>query len=489
MMLATLLRRDDSALAREITGLALDSRAVRPGGAFLACRGERAHGLDHLPQALERGATAVLWEPVPGRDAPHVPAQIVAVAVPDLARRASELADRFYGEPSRALRVVGVTGTNGKTTCAWLLAQALEYGGQPCAYIGTLGAGRRGEVVAGTHTTPDAVTLQRLLAEFREGGATHVAVEVSSHALVQGRAAAVHFAAAVLTNLTRDHLDYHGTMQDYAAAKASLFAVPGLALRVVNADDDFGGELLARHADAMAISPAGRWQSRDARPWLNAVDVRLRADGASFRLESSFGPAAVRTQLLGEFNLANALTVLGVLLGLGRPLDEAVALLARLTPPPGRMQRFGGDAAPLVAVDYAHTPDALEKALQALRAHCAGRLWCVFGCGGDRDRGKRPLMGAIAARLADEVVLTDDNPRSESPAAIVAEIVAGMGAASVRVIHARDAAIRSAVLAARPGDAVLVAGKGHESVQIVGEEQRPFSDADAVVAALQRRAA
>lgn len=488
MRLATLLQRDDQALAREVRGLSLDSRAVLPGEAFLACRGTRSHGLDHVQQAVQRGAAAVLWEPMPGRQAPELPPQVVVVAVPNLAARASELAGRFYGEPSRALRVVGITGTNGKTTCAWLLAQALEAAGHACGYVGTLGMGRPGQIVPGTHTTPDAVTLQRLLARFRHEGATHVAIEVSSHALDQGRVAAVHFTGAALTNLSRDHLDYHGSMRKYAAAKARLFDAKGL-LRVINADDAFGAQLLERHPDAMAVSPAGRWQPRDGRAWLNVREPRLGAQGARFAVESSFGIAEVRTSLLGGFNIENVATVLGVLLQLGMPLDRAAGLLASLEAPPGRMQRFGGDGAPLVAVDYAHTPDALEKALQALRAHVAGRLWCVFGCGGDRDRGKRPEMGRIASQMADEVILTDDNPRSEDPASIVADILAGTGSGVVRIIHDRARAIRTAVLAAEPGDAVLVAGKGHESVQVVGDEHRPFSDAAAVAQALERRAA
>ncbi|RYG86435.1 UDP-N-acetylmuramoyl-L-alanyl-D-glutamate--2,6-diaminopimelate ligase [bacterium] len=489
MRLASLLARDDAALARDISGLTLDSREVQPGSAFLACRGDAAHGLDYVDQAVSRGAAAVLWEPVSGRAAPSLPPQILAVAVPDLAARASEIADRFFGEPSRALRVIGITGTNGKTTCAWLLAQALERSGRPCAYIGTIGAGRGERIEPGTHTTPDAVTLQRQLAAFRDEGVTHIAIEVSSHALAQARVAAVRFTGAALTNLTRDHLDYHGTMAAYAAAKASLFDRPGLALRVVNVDDSLGRDLRAKHPDAIAVSPSGTWQEAGEGAWLCATDVRLGAEGVRFRVQSSFGDAVANTRLLGEFNLANALTVLGALLGLGLPLDEAVASLVELTPPPGRMQRFGGvNGAPLVAVDYAHTPDALDKALQALRNHATGRLWCVFGCGGDRDRGKRPQMGAVAERLADEIVVTDDNPRTESPEAIVADILAGL-TRPVRVLHDREAAIAAAIDVAAEGDAILVAGKGHESVQIVGREARPFSDAAAVERALARRAA
>ena len=299
----------------------------------------------------------------------------------------------------------------------------------------------------------------------------------------------MRFAGAAITNLTRDHLDYHGSMAAYAAAKASLFDLPGLALRVVNVDDAFGRELRAKHPQAIAVSPSGAWCEAGGGAWLRATDVRLGIDGARFRVESSFGSASLRTRLLGEFNLANALTVLGTLLGLGLPLDDAGALLAELTPPPGRMQHFGGvDCAPLVAVDYAHTPDALDKALQTLRTHTHGRLWCVFGCGGDRDRGKRSQMGEVAGRLADEIIVTDDNPRTESPAAIVADILAGL-THPVRVLHDREAAIAAAVESAAAADAVLIAGKGHEQTQIVGRESRPFSDAAAVQRALARRIA
>ncbi len=432
----------------ELSGLTLDSREVRPGAAFLACRGERTHGLAFLDTALAQGAAAVLWEPAEGVAPPTLPHGVASVPVPQLAARASAIAACFFGDPSSRLRVIGITGTNGKTTCAWLLAQALEQAGHPAAYIGTIGSGRLGAIEADAHTTPDAVTLQRLLAELHRDGATHVAIEVSSHALVQGRASAVRFAAAVFTNLTHDHLDYHGTFERYGEAKALLFSREEVAVRVINADDAFGATLLARYPDAIGFSASGR-RGDDGRAWLRATEVVLEGDGLRFTVESSFGSANIATPLIGDFNLANALTVLGVLLGLGLDLGTAAAAMQSLVPPPGRMERFGGGAsAPLVAVDYAHTPDALEKALQALRQHTRGRLWCVFGCGGDRDRAKRPVMGAIAARLADEVVVTDDNPRGESPATIVRDILAGIDAAPVRVEHDRATAIAFAVLAA-----------------------------------------
>ena len=405
--------------------------------------------------------------------------------------RASELAGRFFGMPSRQLAIAGVTGTNGKTTTAWLLAQALNACGRPAAYIGTLGAAYAGALQAGEFTTPDAVSVQRHLAAFRAQGAACVAMEVSSHALAQARVAAVHFDAAVFTNLTRDHLDYHGSMEAYAQAKASLFAIPDLRLRVINADDAFGAKLLERPGfnQAIATSRHADFSPVAGRPYLKATQLKFGEHGVTFALVSSFGSASVSAPLIGSFNVDNLLAVAGVLLGSGLPLSQVVCALSSVQPPPGRLEVFGGDESPLAVVDYAHTPDALEKALTVLRDHCSGRLWCVFGCGGDRDRGKRPQMGRIAARLADELLVTDDNPRSEDPAVIVSDIVAGIPSRNFSIVHDRAAAIQQAITRAAPGDAVLVAGKGHEDYQIVGAERRAFSDRRAVIAALAQRGA
>ncbi len=461
-----------------LTDITLDSRAVRPGSVFLACRGARHHGLDFAQAAVGQGAAAILWEPQEGRSLPELPSQISVTPVPHLTERASELAGRFFGVPSQQLTVVGITGTNGKTTSAWLLAQALTACGKPAAYLGTLGAAFGGQLEAGEFTTPDAVSLQRRLAGFRAQGAACVAMEVSSHALTQSRAAAVHFDAAVFTNLTRDHLDYHGSLEAYAAAKASLFEAAGLRLRVINADDAVGAALLARAGFEQAIATSRRadFLPRAGQPWLQGVDIEPGTAGLRFALRSSFGGAQVTSSLIGAFNVDNLLAVLGVLLGSGVPLAAAVAAVREVKAPPGRMAVQGGGALPLVVVDSAHTPDALEKALLALRAHCTGRLWCVFGCGGERDTGKRAQMGRIAATLADEVIVTDDNPRSEDPAAIVRDILAGLAGKQALVIQDRAAAIAQAIVQAVPGDAVLLAGKGHEAFQIVGAERRPFSD-------------
>jgi UDP-N-acetylmuramoyl-L-alanyl-D-glutamate--2,6-diaminopimelate ligase len=484
----------------EVSDITQDSRAVIPGAAFLACQGRTQHGLQYVHDAVAAGARAVLWEPAPGVSAPAIDTAVVVRAVPNLHAQLGYIADRFFDAPSASMTVAGITGTNGKTTCAWLLAQALNLCGRRAAYIGTLGFGTPGVMRALEHTTPDAVTLQRTLASLRSGGVDSVAMEVSSHALDQNRCAGMRVHTAVFTNLTRDHLDYHGDMQTYGAAKAKLFNWPTLHARVINVDDPFGMELARERLQA-----SGAVQSRlfltSQRPseWLTSgadfvyVDgVRASTAGLELDIESSRGEALLRSRLVGDFNVDNLLTVLAVLLAWDVPLDEARAALERCTAPPGRMQSDGGGALPLVLVDYAHTPDALSKALRAARAHCDGRLWCVFGCGGERDSGKRGLMGQVAARLADEIIVTDDNPRGESPERIVAAIMEGIIAAGaglrVQVNHDRAQAIRSALSKARAGDVVLVAGKGHEDYQLVGGERRDFSDAAVVHQILAERA-
>jgi len=489
-----------------VEDISLDSRTVRRGGLFLACAGRRTHGLAALGDALMRGARAVLWEPAPGIAAPAPAPGVWMAPVEGLGRHASALADRFFGEPSRSLTVTGVTGTNGKTTVAWLLAQA-----QQGAYLGTLGAGLPPDrVVAGELTTADAVTVQRQLAAARDAGAECVAMEASSHALDQDRVAAVRMRVAVFT---RDHLDYHGTMEAYGAAKARLFALPSVEARVINVDDPFGAELALRHAGQGALwlvcrtaagrEAAARCMARDPRAVLIAGGALERsARGLGFALEISGDadvvrgraaadaasqpvPARLEAPLIGDFNADNLLAALGALLALGTPLSTALAALARVTAPPGRMEAVHAAGRPLALIDYAHTPDALAKALQAARAHCAGRLVVVFGCGGDRDRGKRPQMAAVAAALADEIVITDDNPRTEAPGVIAADIAAGLPAGKpARIVHDRAAAIRGALAAAGADDAVLIAGKGHEDYQIVGIERRAFSDRAEARAAL-----
>ncbi len=412
-----------------VSDVTLDSRAVRPGSLFLACRGRTTHGAAFVPEALARGARAVLYEreEAPGR--PAAPAGVFLAEVSELHLKAGLIAARFFGSPSHALTVAGITGTNGKTTCAWLLAQALTHCERAAAYLGTLGCGIPPHVTPTRHTTADAVTLQRQLAQLRDYGAACIAMEVSSHALDQGRVAGVRFHTAVFTNLTRDHLDYHGTMAAYGAAKARLFTWPDLALRVINIDDPFGRELAAG-AGASPLIVTLR-QARSAVPalarYVRAARVLPEPGGLKIAVDSSWGEGELAVRLVGEFNVDNALTVLAVLLAWGVPLADAARALGKARAASGRMEMFGGRGrSPLAIVDYAHTPDALENALKAARLHCRGELRVVFGCGGDRDAGKRPLMGRIAAELADDIIVTDDNPRSEDPSRIVADILAGM---------------------------------------------------------------
>lgn len=464
----------------EITGLALDSRAVQPGFLFLAVPGTHADGRSYIAGALARGAAAVAYERdgfEPGADAAN------AVAVPGLRGQIGVIADRFYHSPSRRLQVIGVTGTNGKTTTTHLLAQALERGDRRCGLIGTLGCGFPGALDPSLHTTPDAISVHRLMNRFVADGAQAVCMEVSSHALDQARVAAVHFDIAVFTNLTRDHLDYHGDMDAYAAAKAKLFEFPHLTAAVINADDRFGRALIERSRERVRVVGFGFERGE-----VRARHVEPTPAGLTIQVTTPVGEAEVRSPLLGRFNAGNLLAVLAVLLVLDIPLTEAAAALAHAQPVAGRMERFGGDEGrPLVVVDYAHTPDALDKVLQALREHTTGKLVCVFGCGGDRDRGKRPLMGAIAERLADVVILTNDNPRHESPQAILDEIAAGMRTAATMVPD-RVQAIRTALREARDGDIVLVAGKGHEDYQQIGDRRLPYSDRDTVQELLKEAA-
>jgi UDP-N-acetylmuramoyl-L-alanyl-D-glutamate--2,6-diaminopimelate ligase len=459
-----------------VSGVTLDSRTATSGCLFLACRGGAHHGVRYAQEAVARGASVVLYESA-GADAPPpaLPAQIFVRAVPHLSAVAGTIAARFFDTPSQTLTIAGITGTNGKTTCAYLLAEALTLCGRRAAYMGTLGYGLPGALTETALTTADAVNVQRQLAQLLSLGAECVAMEVSSHALAQGRVTAVRFHTAVFTQLTRDHLDYHGTMADYAAAKSRLFSWPQLAARVINIDDALG-EKLARAASGARLIVTTRKAARlEASAFVRATRVSAHPAGLALAIESSWGACELQVPLLGDFNADNILTVLAVLLSWEVPLAAAAAALARAAAPPGRMEPFG--SGPHALVDFAHTPDALAQALQAARAHCRGRLWVVFGCGGDRDAGKRPLMGEIAARLADEVVLTDDNPRGEDPAAIISDIISGIPQERPLVIeHDRAQAIRTTLARAAPADLVLIAGKGHEAYQIYGSERRPFSD-------------
>jgi len=480
-----------------VSGLTLDSQAVRAGDAFVALAGAKHHGIEFADAAVAQGAVAVLAEEsgtgnreqgtVGSRASlvPRSPFPAPAVWIEDLRSHLGQIAARFYGDPSAALTVVGVTGTSGKTSTVQLLAQAFSHLGRRAATIGTLGAGLHGALRAGERTTPDVIRVHGLMADFRDAGATHVAMEVSSHALDQHRVDGIHFDVAVFTNLTRDHLDYHHTMEAYFAAKAKLFAWPGLAAAVVDVDDAWGRKLAAQlPGNVQAL----RYGIASADAAVRATGVHTHGDGIDFELATPWGAGHVASRLLGRFNVANLLAVAGVLGALAVPFARIVETLRELEPVAGRMNRLGGGAAPLVVVDYSHKPDALEQVLGTLREHCEGKLICVFGCGGERDAGKRPIMGAIAERLADAVVVTDDNPRGEDGDAIVAQIVAGMHVPQAATVERdRARAIGLATAQARPGDVVLIAGKGHETYQEVAGHKRPFDDAQVAHAALEVR--
>jgi UDP-N-acetylmuramoyl-L-alanyl-D-glutamate--2,6-diaminopimelate ligase len=458
--------------------LCADSRRVRPGDLFLAMPGHRVDGRVFIADAVARGAAAVVHEA--GQD---LAIPVPAVAVPGLAALAGELAHLVLGRPSERLWMAGVTGTNGKTSVSQWIAQALAAMDCQCGVIGTLGNGFPGRLEASANTTPDAVSLHGLLADFVEAGAVACAMEVSSIGLDQHRVSGVSFDVAVFTNLTRDHLEYHGTMGAYAAAKERLFRWPGLGCAVLNLDDAFGARLAADLAGKLPVIGYTLEGRAGGDRNLAIRDLVMGGAGLGFSLEG----VPFRVPVIGRFNAANLLAVTGALLAGDESLEDIAAVLRHIAPPPGRMQAVGGDGRPLVVVDYAHTPDALEKALGTLRETAlarGGRLVCVFGCGGDRDPGKRPLMGAVAERLADRTCLTSDNPRSEDPEAIAAAIVAGMKV-SPAIRLDRATAIAAAIAEADARDVILIAGKGHEPYQEVAGVRHPFSDIEHAREALE----
>lgn len=458
--------------------LTLDSRAVQPGDLFIALKGHQLDGRRFIPDAVARGAAAVLFEG--GDDFVPAPQTVPQLALADLPRKLSALAGQFYGDPARQLQLVGVTGTNGKSTTTQLIAQWRSLLGGTAGVMGTLGNGLFGQLTPSENTTASALAIQQTLAELLSQGADLVAMEVSSHGLVQHRVAALPFSVALFTNLSRDHLDYHGDMASYEAAKRQLFSQAAPHDSVINRDDAVGARWLAQMPAAVAFG-MGDWQPEAGRRYLKAVSAEFSERGLTARITSSWGNGVLSAPLLGRFNVANLLGALGCLLVLGYDLKALLATAPQLSPVTGRMECFGGGSQPLVVVDYAHTPDGLEQALQAARLHCRGRLWCLVGCGGDRDNGKRPMMAAIGERLSDRLILTDDNPRTEDPAIIMAQMQAGLQRPeAAQVIHSRIEAIRLALSEATAGDLVLVAGKGHEDYQIIGKQKMPYSDRDTV---------
>lgn len=475
----------------EVKRLVADSRQVKRGDVFLAYPGVQTDGRRFIAQAAAAGAAAVLWESEgfswdPSQTLPNLP-------VPGLREAAGHLAHLLYGRPSEKLWVIAVTGTNGKTSCSHWIAQALGEMGRQCAVLGTLGMGLPGELVAHPNTTPDALLLHAHLAAFAARGIAAVALEASSIGIHQGRMNGVKVDVALFTNLSRDHLDYHADMESYAQAKMMLFRTSGLKHAVLNLDDALGVRLAQMLADSgierIGYSlAAGAAERGGVEHWLEARSLEQNAQGIAFTLASSWGEAELQTRLVGRFNAANVLGVIGALAASGATLEAAVSSAALFEPVAGRMQRVGGENQPLVIVDYAHTPDALDKVLGALRDVAqarGGHLICMFGCGGERDRGKRPLMGEAASRFADWVIVTSDNPRSEDPLAIIADILPGLsGPFEVHVD--RRAAIRRAIELATPHDVVLLAGKGHETYQEIEGRRIPMSDLAVAAEALRR---
>ena len=472
--LADLLHGYAEAPAIPVHGIASDSRNLQNGFLFLAVQGLTSHGLDYLEQAREAGVCAIAWDASTGKRPDDI--GVPLFAVDDLAARQGEIANRFFGCPSQALGVIGITGTNGKTTVAWMIAQALELIGEKCAYLGTLGYGVDEVQPSSGMTTPPVMELQGRLAEFVHAGAKAAAIEVSSHALAQGRVDGVRFDTTMFTNLSRDHLDFHTDMRDYFESKARLFLDYESQHRIVNVDSDYGAQLAAK-CGANVITVATR-SDRVANEQSHVCvrSVVASEQGSAVTFTSSWGDGQFTLPLPGDFNVANAIMVLALLLNKGVALEKACDVMSQLSAPPGRMQRVAMDG-PAVFVDYAHTPTAIEGALRALRAHCRGKLWCVFGCGGDRDTGKRAQMGRAAESRADRVVITTDNPRSEAPGAIINDTVGGLEhPEQVTIIEDRAAAIAWAVDQADAHDVVLVAGKGHEDYQEAQGKRLPFSD-------------
>ncbi len=477
----------------DITGLALDSREVVTGNAFIALAGSQQHGLAHVNQAILKGAVVVIYDPLGGGEqlAQSIDAAPM-IAVDNLGFKLGDIAARYFGDPSRLMSVIGITGTNGKTSCTQFLSQMLN----DCGVVGTLGWGEWGQLNRTKNTTPDALEIQRILAELLKNKKHIVAMEVSSHGLAQGRVNGVIFKGAVFTNISRDHLDYHGTMEAYLQAKLQLLDKPGLAFVVVNLDDPYFEQIIdAVPSNVVIWGISFKAQTLKVGESVNAAAIVHTAEGIEFEVNWRGDRQRVYVPVYGDFNAENSLLVLTVMLAMGHSLSEVAEKLMSVKPVTGRMQHFGGNGLPLVFVDYAHTPDALNKVLSGLRQHCQQTLWVVFGCGGNRDKGKRPEMGAIAEQWADRVIVTDDNPRFEDSLDIVGDILAGCKSsigsdsnAKIILIQNRKQAIQTVILNATEEDCIVIAGKGHEDYQDINGEKIPFSDSQVVIDTLKMRA-
>ncbi len=466
-----------------ITDLALDSRKVKPGSLFFAYPGHETDGRLYIGHALQQGAVAILYEDDESFTLaiPSDYQAIPCIAVKGLSALIGPMAARFYNYPSQKMRVFGITGTSGKSSCSLFLAAALHDEQQKAGVLGTIGNGIYGAMQESSHTTLDAISLQKTLASLQNQGVQNIAMEVSSHALCQGRVNGLQFDTAIFTNLSHEHLDYHGNFTHYAAAKRRLFNFPDLQAAVINADDPYGQQWLQElngKLPVYAYTLDSKLGKTSPVPTVYVQQMQLSTHGIAANVITPWGAGILHAKQLGRFNLSNLLAVLTALLARGMPLEQALAKLADLPQVPGRMESFGGEALPTVIVDYAHKPEALKQVLLTLRDCGTGKLWCVFGCGGNRDRTKRPIMGQLAEQYADYLIVTDDNPRREDPKQIVAEILQEMQAPhAVIVEHDRERAIAHAINCARPQDIILVAGKGHETYQIIGEQKILFSDA------------
>ena len=482
---------------RDITGLTVDSRAVKPGDVFCAYQGATQHGCQFIPQAIAAGAAAILIDSQPGSqlvqgDQPQLKQtfpDVPMIKVSQLQQKVGVIAAKLYPAPAQHMDIIGITGTNGKTTSCYYITSLLAALGVPCGLSGTLGIGTLQNMRYTGLTTQDHAMAHKSLRNFFQAHINTVAMEVSSHGLDQHRLAGVEFKVALFTNLTRDHIDYHGSLADYAKVKAKLFAWPTLKTVVVNVDDPYAELMLAQvqpGVEQLGYSLCEDAHSQSSLPLIRAKNIHLKQGKIRADLHTPWGTAVVNFSPLGRFNLANCIAAIAVVVSLGHDFTDVVQAVTQLVDPPGRMERFTVAGQPMVVVDFAHTPDALEKALLALKAYCTGRLWCVFGCGGDRDRGKRSMMGTVVSQAQAQIVITNDNPRHEDPQRIVDDIMQGIdNKQSAHIEYDRKKAIRYAIAQARAEDIVLVAGKGHESVQIIGDTRKPLSDREYVKTVLQ----
>ena len=469
-----------------ITGITLDSRSVQAGNVFVALAGSQQHGLSHAQQAISQGASAILYDPANGGSdyAANIVADTPVLAIENLSMKLGDIAAKFYRDPSSLMTVIGITGTNGKTSCSQFLSQTLD----DCGIIGTLGWGEWGNLHKTVNTTPDALAVQHIFAQLLASGKKTIAMEVSSHGLEQGRVHGVRFNGAVFTNISRDHLDYHGSMENYLQAKLALLKTPDLAFAVINLDDDYSKHILAAVPDHVKVWGVTHNASiSKVQELVSAENIINHLGGIEFTACWRDERYPVAIPLYGDFNVENVLCVLAVMLVLEMPLKTAVEKLSHLQPVTGRMQRLGGGDKPLVFVDYAHTPDALEKVLASVRKHCSQDLWLVFGCGGNRDAGKRAMMGACAERGADKIIVTDDNPRCENSRDIIDAILSGCEHPENIIVKLdRALAIQTAIDNANVGDCIVIAGKGHEDYQEINGVRQPFSDSVCVLKALNK---